>query len=261
MRIIIYEVVISNNQIVRAGSCMINTKTNSLTLEEVMRAVADLKKQGLKVTLTAVRNQTGRGSYTTISKFLKDASSVEEENLSPSERLAQFPDQIRAALLSIYKELIEAAKAETTKKRDEIQEFEGRLRARWAANVKEKIRALRSLEIETNVCAELRVELRQATQKIWKDQEIINNLTARLVKTESANEQLLELTEKLKSDIKKLQRNIEHFEQQTLQQRHAENQMHLLKVAKLEQNLMNSQARVLELSMALAGKYKDGETT
>ncbi|WP_434707093.1 DNA-binding protein [Pseudomonas sp. R1-1] len=251
-------VAISKNRIVRAGNSMINPKSNVLTLEKVMCAVADLKKQGLKITIKAVRNQTGYGSYTTISKFLREASLVEKENVSPSERLAQFPDQIRTAFLSVYKELIKAANAEANKKLNEIQEIEKRLRSRWAANIKEKIRALRSLEIETNACAELRAELTRATQKNLQSQEVITNLTARLVKAECENVQLLELTEKMKNDIKERERHIEYFEKQVLQQRHADNQMHLLKVAKLEQNLMSSQARVLELSVALVGKSEDG---
>ncbi|AJZ97408.1 hypothetical protein PFLUOLIPICF7_22915 [Pseudomonas simiae] len=65
----------------------------------------------------------------------------------------------------------------------------------------------------------------------------------------------------MKGDIETLQMQIEHFERQALQQRHADNQMHLLKIAKLEQHLLNSQSQVLELSMALARKSEDGRTT
>lgn len=238
---------------------MENTRTESLTLEKVMCAAAELKKKSLKVTLTAVRNQIGYGSYTTISKFLKEATLVEEENLSPEARLAQFPEKIQAAALALYKALIKTADGEINKKRGEVQELESRLRARWAANTKEKIRVLRSLEIETNACSELRAELKQATQKLESNQETINHLATRLAKSESENEHLLRSTERLKSEIDRLQRHIEHFERKTLQQRHADNQMHLLKVAKLEQNLMNSQSQVLELSVALAGKFKDSE--
>lgn len=240
---------------------MVNTRVESLTLEKVMCAVDELKKQGLKVTVKSVRDRTGCGSYTTISKFLKDASLAEEKNLSPEARLAQFPQQIEAAFLSAYKELVKAAKGEAANKYEEIQRLEGRLRSRWTANTKEKIRALRSLEIEINACAELRADLRQVTQKSEKNQETINDLATRLVKSESENEQLLELTKRLKADIETLQRQIEHFERQALQQRHADNQMHLLKIAKLEQHLMNSQSQVLDLSMALARKSEDGRTT
>ncbi|WP_330509370.1 DNA-binding protein [Pseudomonas putida] len=238
-----------------------NTRAESLTLEKVMCAVDELKKQGLKVTVKSVRDRTGCGSYTTISKLLKDVSLAEEKNLSPEARLAQFPQQIEAAFLSVYKELVKAAKGEAAKKYDEIQRLEERLRARWTANTKEKIRALRSLEIEINACAELRADLRQSTQKSEKNQEAINDLATRLVKSEAENERLLELTKKLKGDIETLQMQIEHFERQALQQRHADNQMHLLKIAKLEQHLLNSQSQVLELSMALARKSEDGRTT
>lgn len=51
-------------------------------------------------------------------------------------------------------------------------------------------------------------------------------------------------------------RQIEHFEQHTLKQRRAEDQMHLLKTTKLEQDLANSQARVMDLSMELAKALK-----
>ncbi|AJZ97409.1 hypothetical protein PFLUOLIPICF7_22920 [Pseudomonas simiae] len=95
---------------------MVNTRAESLTLEKVMCAVDELKKQGLKVTVKSVRDRTGCGSYTTISKLLKDVSLAEEKNLSPEARFAQFPQQIEAAFLSVYKELVKAAKGEAAKK-------------------------------------------------------------------------------------------------------------------------------------------------
>jgi len=58
---------------------MVNTRAESLTLEKVMCAVDELKKQGLKVTVKSVRDRTGCGSYTTISKLLKDVSLAEEK--------------------------------------------------------------------------------------------------------------------------------------------------------------------------------------
>lgn len=238
---------------------MADPKTNYVTSEQVSCAVAELKKQGLQVTVRAVRAQIGSGSYSTISRLLKDVSSAERFSLSSSEYLAQFPDRLRALMQSTYAEMAEAARSATAKERREIQKLEDRLRARWAASVREKVRALRSLEIETNHSAELRAELKQATQKIWRDQEIINSLTERLAKAESANEQLLELTEKLKKSSENLKGQIEHFEQQALQQRRADNQMHLLKVAKLEQDLANCQGRVMELSMKLAGVLRGGK--
>nr|NLU60344.1 hypothetical protein [Pseudomonas sp. BIGb0427] len=63
-----------------------------------------------------------------------------KKNLSPEARLAQFPQQIEAAFLSAYKELVKAAKAEAASKYEEIQRLEERLRARWTANAKKKIR-------------------------------------------------------------------------------------------------------------------------
>ncbi|MNN41562.1 hypothetical protein D3C81_1556860 [compost metagenome] len=70
----------------------------------------------------------------------------------------------------------------------ELQDLEDRLRSRWAANVKEKIRALRRLEVECKHSAEVRAELRRANEEIWNDQELINKLTARVAKAESENE-------------------------------------------------------------------------
>ncbi|POA35827.1 MULTISPECIES: DNA-binding protein [unclassified Pseudomonas] len=235
---------------------MADPKIKNVTADRVLHAVTELKKQGLKVTVGAVRAQIGSGSLSTISRFLKDIPLTQKSNVSPEEYLSQFPERLRALIRSMYAEMAEAASSVTAEERRKIQELEDRLRSRWAANVKDKIRVSRRLEVEIKHGVEVRTELKQATQKIWNDQELINNLTARIAKAESENKQLRELTVKLEKISDNLKRQIEHFEQHTLQQRRADNQMHLLKVTKLEQDLANSQARVMDLSMELAKTSK-----
>ncbi|KMM78462.1 DNA-binding protein [Pseudomonas deceptionensis] len=235
---------------------MSDPKNNYVTFDRVLDAVTELKKQGLKVTCGAVRTQIGSGSLSTISRFLKDISLIQKSNISPEDYIHQFPDRLQALMRSMYAEIVEAASSATAEERRKIQELEDRLRARWAANVKDKLRVSRRLEVEIKHGVEVRSELKQATQKIWNDQELMNHLTARTARAESENSQLRELTAKLEKINDNLKRQIEHFEQHTLKQRRAEDQMHLLKTTKLEQDLANSQARVMDLSMELAKASK-----
>lgn len=235
---------------------MTDPKTKNVTPDRVLQAVTELKKQGLEVTVRAVRAQIGSGSLSTISRFLKDISLIQKSNVSPEEYLSQFPDRLRALVQSTCAEIAEAAWSAQAEQRRKIQELEDRLRSRWAANVKDKIRVSRRLEVEIKQGVEERGELKRAIQKIWNDQELINNLTARIARAESENEHLRGLTAKQEKISDNLKRQIENFEQHTLQQRRAENQMHLLKVTKLEQDLANSQAQVVDLSMELAKALK-----
>ncbi|EJZ58206.1 Plasmid replication [Pseudomonas fluorescens R124] len=235
---------------------MADPKINYVTYDRVLEAVTELKKQGLRVSCATVRTQIGSGSLSTISRFLKDISFTQKSNISPEDYLHQFPDRLKELMRSMYAEIAEAASSATAEERRKIQELEDRLRARWAANVKDKLRVSRRLEVEIKHGVEVRSELKQATQKIWNDQELINDLTARTARAESENSHLRELTVKLEKINDNLKMQIEHFEQHTLQQRRADNQMHLLKITKLEQDLANSQARVMDLSMELAKASK-----
>ena len=235
---------------------MADAKIKKVNSDQVLHAVSELKKQGLAVSVRAVRAQIGSGSLTTVSRLLKDISSAQKPDTSPEERLSQFPDRVRDLCQSTVVAMAEAARALTAQERRKLQVLEDRLQSRWAANVKDKIRALRRLEVESKSNEELRAELKRANEKIWSDQELINKLTARVAKAESENEQLRELKMKLEERRDNLERQFEHFEQHALQQRRAESQMHLLKVTKLEQDLAYSQARVMDLSLQIVEASK-----
>lgn len=171
--------------------------------------------------------------------------------LDRSDSFAKFPDRFKAIIMATYTELIDEVEAEKRKRIVEIQEFEKGLRARWAVHVREKIRAVRSLEAEVQHSANMRMELKDVTAKAWKDQEKITDLIARLVKAESENKYFLETIENLKKRCENLKKNIEHFDAQALQQRDSDSQMYSQRISKLEQDLMSSQAQVLELSKEL----------
>jgi predicted nuclease with TOPRIM domain len=177
--------------------------------------------------------------------------------LDRSDCFAKFPDRFKAIIMATYTELINEVEAENRKKIVKIQELEKSLRARWAVHVKERIRAVRSLEAEVQHSANMRMELKNVTAKAWKDQEKITDLIARLVKAESENKYLLETIENLKKRCENLKKNIEHFDAQALQQRDSDTQMYSQKISKLEQDLRSSQAQVLELSKELlSGRHE-----
>ncbi|MBJ2180129.1 DNA-binding protein [Pseudomonas veronii] len=230
---------------------MIDSKTKHITLDQVKCTAAELERKGCKVTARSVREHLGAGSSATISKFLNQLPSYKDSNLSPSDYLAKFPDRFKAIIMGIYTELIDAAEAEKRKKIMEIQELEKNLRVRWSVHIREKLRAIRNLEAEIQRSANMRIELNNVTARTWKDQEKITDLTARLVKAESENEYLLETIENLKKRCANLQKNIEHFDAQALLQRDSDSQMYSQRISKLEQDLMNSQSQVLELSKEL----------
>jgi predicted nuclease with TOPRIM domain len=181
--------------------------------------------------------------------------------LERSDCFAKFPSRFKAIIMGTYAELIDAVEAEKRKKISEIQELEKDLRVRWSVHVREKIRVVRNLEAEIEHSANMRMELKDVTAKIWKDQEKITNLTALLVKAESKNECLLQTIEDLEKRFANLQKNVEHFDARALQQREVDCQMYSQRISKLENQLMRSQSQVLELSKELmnSGRHDSSE--
>jgi hypothetical protein len=200
-----------------------------ITFEQVELVANDLKKQGKYVSTKAVREQLGTGSYSTISKFLKQMADCENSNLSYEDYSSKLPEKLRNLIQDIYYELIDATK-----------------RARWASHVKDKIKLNRALEAEKQISSVLSSGLKELTEKSVKDYELLLSLTERAAKAESK-------VEHLEARHATLSKNFEKLEEHSRQQLRVESQMHLLKVAKLEQDLMNSQNRVIELARELAG--------
>jgi hypothetical protein len=194
-----------------------------ITFEQVELVANDLKKQGKYVSTKAVREQLGTGSYSTISKFLKQMADCENSNLSYEDYSSKLPEKLRNLIQDIYYELIDATKAENERKSLEIHELEGRLRARWASHVKDKIKLNRALEAEKQISSVLSSGLKELTEKSVKDYELLLSLTERAAKAES---------------------KVEHLEA-----RHATLSKNF---EKLEEH-MNSQNRVIELARELAG--------
>lgn len=182
-------------------------------------------------------------------------------DLDRSDCFAKFPDRFKAIVMATYTELIDEVETEKRKKIAEVQELEKSLRTRWSVHVREKIRAVRSLEAEIQHSANMRIELKDVTVKAWKDQEKITDLIARLVKAESENKYFLETIENLKKRCENLKKNIEHFDVQALQQRDSDSQMYSQRISKLEQDLMSSQAQVLELSKELLNSGRHERST
>lgn len=227
-----------------------------ITFKQVELVANKLKEEGKSVSINAVREQLGSGSNSTISKFLKQLSDCEMCSLPPDDYSAKYPERLRIVIQETYSELVDAAKAVSEKRNLEIQEVEVRLRARWAIHIKERIKLNRALEIEKQTSSSLSTELKKLSERSARDHELILSLTERAVRSESKVEHLQVLNEGLIKRHATISKNFERLEEHSRQHHHVESQMHLLKVAKLEQDLMNCQNRIIELARELAGVEK-----
>lgn len=193
------------------------SKSAQISKSQVVDAVTKLSAQSVPVTARSVREFLGRGSYSTITKLLREVRAYEAENETAEEKFAAFPDKIRSILSSILLELRRTVKEEADAERREIDSLKRNLRHRWAGLVRDKFEAIRALDTERK----FRIALQED-----------NHIKA----------QLLDQIAAMQRQNLYLEKCLEEFTNE-----------HLMKIAKLEQDLSSSQARVFQLSMKLAG--------
>jgi len=100
-------------------------KQNPITENEVIAAADALQAAGMKITILAVREKLGRGSFTTVKKFLDRWQSSAE----PQQQQQPVPPQLE----SLWNEARRAADANLASERESLNELAFELETRLAS--------------------------------------------------------------------------------------------------------------------------------
>jgi chromosome segregation ATPase len=105
---------------------MTNTKAIAISYDEVLGAVTGLQTEEKKVTILAVRERLGRGSFTTVKKLL---DRWQESQSAPAASLSRVPPQLG----SLWDEARKVAQAEFQDDRAALEQFARELEEKFQA--------------------------------------------------------------------------------------------------------------------------------
>lgn len=237
-----------------------NTRQAPVTLADVKDAMQQLREEGEKVSVRNVQRRVGRGSFTSISKFM---GAVNEGNETPELLLEAIPLKLEGICFEFVTAMDELVAQRTTEEREKLE-------AGWV-NLKKtrdnlqtaKDIAIQAFEAEQKTNAELRLRLADAERKLTASNEKLEAVTRELsdcktqaAKSETKAEQLVErLTESTKKGDQ-LQSHIHTYEKQVEQQRIRDQENFSTQLNGLQSALASSQANEIKLTNDLASNIR-----
>ncbi|WP_447781179.1 DNA-binding protein [Pseudomonas plecoglossicida] len=160
-----------------------------ITRADVEAAVSELEALGMRVSIRKIRKKLGSGSLTTILKYMHEKP---PEGIEGSSAKDIFPDLEKPILKASAYEKKFSKTSMAGKPHYLISLLQAKIRARWAGLIREKMRALRALEIEERNSFLLQKELGEMQCKCREIEIAVTKLRLRIVEIETINYQLAE---------------------------------------------------------------------
>jgi len=163
-----------------------------VTKDQIREAISVMEAEGEDITVTAVRDKLGRGSYTTIGKTLSQWRE-EQAKLAPA-AIPEMPERLGFLTTQVWKEAYQAADAVHQVERDAFEkrqrEFE-----------QQKAEMLREIERLEQSHLETQAELKECRQTLTDCQQEQTGLTATNAALERDVESLRDKNEELTANL------------------------------------------------------------
>lgn len=229
-------------------------RQHSVTLAEVADAMRELQEEGTEPSVRAVRARVGRGSNTTLMRFI---DMVRSGSASPQQHLDEFPSRLESLCREMVQTLGELAEERVAKERAEVQAVRRNIESRWSTLLMEKETAVNSFEAEKRITADLTQRLDALTKKFETVVAERDELKDRARVAEALNEQLNERLLGQSRQIDEMKQMAEHYEQQAATQREQDARRHAKQIEGLEGSLRDSHANELRLTEQLGNAKRE----
>lgn len=233
---------------------MAASKKPPVSRTEVADAMRRLREAGKPITVRSVRDEVGRGSYTTISRHME---SVNAGNESPELHMEQFPNRLEALCREMVQVIDELAIERLAHERGLVEQERRSLAEQRSVLLHEKEIAVGAYEAEQRANAELHQRLAEATNNLGAAVKELDELRPRVAKADLLNEQLTVRLHEGNDKAKQLQHHIDHSDAQFTKQRQRDADKHASKVGALEVDLSNLRSSELRLTEQLGNANRE----
>jgi hypothetical protein len=227
-----------------------------VTISEVAASMRELLEEGEDVSVRAVYKRVGRGSLTTISKHME---SVRAGTDSPETNTEQFPARLEALMREAVEALDDLAVERVAEERAQVEAIRRNVESKWNGLVSEKEDAVRLLEAEQRLTADLRLRLAVETQKLNETALNYDEYKGRAVKAEALNEHLNERHVEYSRKNEELKTHYENYSEQVKAQRQIDQTTYAERIGSLERNLSISHGNELRLTEQFGQAQREAE--
>ena len=227
-----------------------------VTLAEVAEAMRELQEEGAEPSVRAVRARIGRGSNTTLIRFIE---MVRAGNASPQQHLEEFPERLSSLCRDMVQVLGELAEERVAQERAEVAAVRRNIEGRWNGLMLEKETAVNAYEAEKRIVGDLTQRLDAVTKKLESATAEREGFMERAGVAEALNEQLHERLLEQSQQIDTLKAQAEHYEQQVTAQREHEARKHAQQIEGLEATIRESHANELRLTEQIGNTKRELE--
>ncbi len=225
-----------------------------VTLAEVAEAMRELQEEGTDTSVRAVRARVGRGSNTTLMRFI---DMVRSGSASPQQHLDEFPSRLESLCREMVQTLGDLADERVAKERAEVEAVRRNIEARWNTLLMEKETAVNAFEAEKRITTYLTQRLEALTTKLESVTADRDEQKERAGVAEALNEQLNERLLGQNSQIVEMKAMAEHYEQQVAIQREQDARRHGKQIEGLESSLRESHVNELRLTEQLGNAKRE----
>lgn len=227
-----------------------------VTLAEVAEAMRELQEEGTDTSVRAVRARVGRGSNTTLMRFI---DMVRSGSASPQQYLDEFPSRLESLCREMVQTLGDLADERVAKERAEVEAVKRNIEARWNTLLMEKETAVNAFEAEKRITTDLTQRLEALTKKLESVTVDRDQQKERAGVAEALNEQLNERLLGQSRQIDEMKAMAEHYEQQVATQREQEARRHAKQIEGLDSSLRDAHANELRLTEQLGNAKRELE--
>lgn len=227
-----------------------------VTLGEVAEAMRELREEGVTLSVRAVQERVGRGSFTTITKHMAAASAGIE---TPEQHLEQFSPRLEALCKEMISHMNELAAERVSQEREHVEAMRRNIESRWNNLVMEKETAVTNLDNERRTNVELRQRLADTMQQLESARAALAESTTRAAAAET---QVAQLNERIKDSTQQIERQqayINNYEAHVAQQRQRDAEEHSAKLGAMESALNASRSKELNLTTQLGDANRTNE--
>lgn len=144
---------------------------SAITKEQVFEAAEALLAAGLTPKVATVREKLGKGSFTTITEYMREWREGQQPVAAPQKEetpkaVIDLAGSLWAAALGVAQEGLQGERLELEKQREEMQE-EQREAVAFADNLVEEVERLRDQLQESQALLEIERSAHEATRNLW----------------------------------------------------------------------------------------------
>lgn len=219
--------------------------STGVTLEEVAAVVRELQLEGVTPTVRAVREQLGRGSFTTLGAHLGLVLAGIE---TPQQQLEQFGPRLQELCLEMTEHMKEMATQQVSREREQLEARRQHIEQRWSAMQLDLENAVRDLERERKATLQANERIREMEAAQAALQQQLGQQIRAATEAQTQLTLFVERSTRAEADAQQARLQRDHFETQMTEQRRLDLEAQQQQQARLEHELSAARSSMAQLS-------------